>query len=187
MFKNDYWYWESGVSKTVCKAILDDIDWGKSSRGNVFDSSIQDFVVDSSMRLTDVVWHRNLDTASLIAGGYLNAANSEAGWGFALSGLEDVQIGRYSVDGHYDWHTDDGIGSSPTYRKLSFVLLLNDPSEYEGGVLEIESFNKDRIYTKEMKCGSVIVFPSCLKHRVTPVTKGTRYSAVGWASGPYFR
>ena len=35
--------------------------------------------------------------------------------------------------------------------------------------------------------GSVIVFPSFVWHRVTPVTKGTRYSLVLWTCGQPFR
>ena len=34
---------------------------------------------------------------------------------------------------------------------------------------------------------SVIVFPSHVYHQVTPVTKGTRYSLVGWNLGYPFR
>ena len=34
--------------------------------------------------------------------------------------------------------------------------------------------------------GSIIVFPSFIFHRVTPVTKGIRYSLVNWNVGqPY--
>jgi len=35
--------------------------------------------------------------------------------------------------------------------------------------------------------GSVTFFPSMLLHRVTPITKGHRYSLVGWAAGPHLR
>ena len=35
--------------------------------------------------------------------------------------------------------------------------------------------------------GTVIVFPSDTQHRVTPVTKGVRYSLVNWFEGPAFK
>ena len=190
MFKYDYWFREKGVSEKVCKAIIDDIDWGKASEGTIFDSNIKKYVIDVDMRRTNVVWHKEaLDIGMIISAAYINAANIEADWSFILSSLEQVQIAKYSTEGHYDWHVDSQItlDNEGTTRKLSFVALLNDPSEFDGGVLEIESFDGTQIYTNEMKCGSVVVFPSCLKHRVTPVTKGTRYSAVGWASGPLFK
>jgi hypothetical protein len=35
--------------------------------------------------------------------------------------------------------------------------------------------------------GTVIAFPSCVLHRVTPITAGTRKSLVVWITGPKFR
>ena len=75
------------------------------------------------------------------------------------------------------------------------VLQLSDPSEYEGGQLELKESKKDKnsVSISEqdqkdiMKKGSIIVFPSFFTHRVTPVTKGTRMSLVAWVSGPLFR
>ena len=48
--------------------------------------------------------------------------------------------------------------------------------------------NKDKIVQcKEiLPKGSLVIFPSFIKHRVTPVTKGIRYSLVIWSLGkPY--
>ena len=44
-------------------------------------------------------------------------------------------------------------------------------------IQSIKSENKE-ICTKARARGSVIIFPSFVWHRVTPVTKGTRYSMV---------
>jgi PKHD-type hydroxylase len=35
--------------------------------------------------------------------------------------------------------------------------------------------------------GTIIVFPSTMLHRVSPITKGIRRSVVGWAMGPPLR
>ena len=35
--------------------------------------------------------------------------------------------------------------------------------------------------------GTIIIFPSFIRHRVTPVTKGVRKSLVVWVDGPRFR
>ena len=64
-----------------------------------------------------------------------------------------------------------------------------DGTEYEGGNLEFDFgtlSGKDRIkICEEIKPkGSIIVFPSFLPHRVSPITKGTRYSLVLWSLGP---
>ena len=64
------------------------------------------------------------------------------------------------------------------YQEVSTVCLLNDPSEFEGGEFELEG---GRVIS--MKQGSVISFPSFLRHRVRPVTKGNRVTAVCWTLG----
>ena len=70
-------------------------------------------------------------------------------------------------------------------RKLSMSLLLND--EFEGGELEIANPLQMESFTVELKAGTVAVFPAWVKHRVKPVTSGTRYSLVAWMNGPQFK
>jgi PKHD-type hydroxylase len=41
--------------------------------------------------------------------------------------------------------------------------------------------------TAPRKRGTLILFPSFLIHRVTPVNSGVRESMVSWISGPNFR
>ena len=56
-----------------------------------------------------------------------------------------------------------------------------------GGHGELElRFGKDPI-TIGKERGLIALFPSYTMHRVTPVTKGTRYSLVAWVSGPAFK
>lgn len=105
---------------------------------------------------------------------------------FALSGfVEHFQYTVYQGDGGcYDWHMDKGLlNSSP--RKLSLVVQLSDPGEYEGGDLQL-MVGADPIIA-ERKKGLVYAFPSWILHRVTPVTRGTRRSLVIWLAGPKFR
>jgi PKHD-type hydroxylase len=98
--------------------------------------------------------------------------------------VENIQYTEYdeSYQGHYGWHLDCGDNNT---RKLSLVIQLSDPSEYEGGELQVQNGESPcRTCTKEK--GAMIMFPSFLEHRVTPVTKGTRRSLVLWISGPPF-
>ena len=44
----------------------------------------------------------------------------------------------------------------------------------------------DLIKGKRSK-GCLLVFPSFLSHRVTPIIKGTRYSIITWMEGDTFR
>ena len=65
------------------------------------------------------------------------------------------------------------------------ICLLNEKSEFEGGDFEmLVKSNADKI---ELNKGDVVVFPSYFLHRVSPVTKGTRYSVVAWALGDMIR
>jgi hypothetical protein len=72
-------------------------------------------------------------------------------------------------------------------RKLSMTILLND--DFEGGELQIASYNKGECFIKtpKMNKGSVIVFPSFIEHQVLEVTEGERYSLVAWFLGKPFK
>jgi PKHD-type hydroxylase len=63
--------------------------------------------------------------------------------------------------------------------------MLSDPEEYEGGELLLKT-SAFPIKTLNKK-GTIIFFPSYVLHEVTPVTKGTRKTLVGWVLGPNFK
>ena len=85
----------------------------------------------------------------------------------------------------YKWHLDKGPGEDRPPRKLSMVLGLLDPDEYEGGDFEIKTGVESQVLP--LKKGRVIAFPSWTLHRVTPVTKGIRKTVVIWVGGPKFK
>lgn len=104
-------------------------------------------------------------------------------WQYDLTGYYDMfQCVRYEPGNHFEWHRDSGDKSLRPQRKLSFSLLLSDPSEYEGGDLQLFDGGPQTLTSKD--AGTFIIFPSSVQHRVTPVTKGTRFALVGWACGP---
>jgi len=124
----------------------------------------------------------------------MESANESAGWKYEIAAAESTQLTRYKETGYYTWHAD-GIGShNEVYnnpdnkfrhgntRKLSMSIILND--DFEGGDFEIFKVEPPLPKLKE---GSIIVFPSFLHHRVTPVTEGTRYSLVSWFIGSPFK
>ena len=118
-------------------------------------------------------------------GSMVNIANNEL-WKFDISGMsESIQYGEYhsTENGHYDWHMD--LGGDVINRKISVVIQLSDPEEYEGGELQF-MLNKNTTSIKKEK-GLTVVFPSYFLHRVTPVTKGIRKSLVIWITGKAFR
>lgn len=99
---------------------------------------------------------------------------------------EAFQLTNYlqEENGMYGWHQDmAGVGK--VSRKLSLVLQLSDPSEYEGGNLQI-MIDKNPVTLKKQR-GLIYAFPSYQLHQVTPVTNGSRQTLVAWASGPAFK
>lgn len=127
--------------------------------------------------ITDTIWNYGID------------ANRNH-FGFDLSYLRDIQYSTYTAEkkGKYDWH-EDVFWLNPTayHRKLSMVIQLSDPSEYEGGNFEIDPQFGALDQQSLSKKGTVIIFPSFVKHRVTQVTRGQRRSLVAWLEGPKFR
>ena len=101
-------------------------------------------------------------------------------WQFEIDFFEAIQLAKYDEGMHYDWHHDLGGGNAGN-RKLSVSVQLSAPDSYEGGDLVLEM--GENHFTAPRELGSVTVFPSFLKHKVEPVTKGTRYSLVVWCSG----
>lgn len=121
---------------------------------------------------------------------------------------ESMQYTQYSEGEFYNWHNDAGLaqqykpvavgnrqdGLAEDYlkekvemvRKLSFVLQLSNPDDYEGGNLQLLD-ESGRSYIAPRKRGTVILFDSRTQHRVLKVKKGTRKSLVGWVVGPRWR
>jgi len=158
--------------------------------------------IDPEIRKTDVGFIKSKDNrVNEIAWHYLREAN-RIQFNYNLEYFQPVQFARYRNGGFYDWHQDAaGTNSYGESRKLSLTFSLTDPKDYEGGELEFFEGNKSTEDTKlpdgtiisaeQIKQdirdqGSVIVFDSRDWHRVTPCTKGTRYSIVCWTVGPNF-
>ena len=117
-------------------------------------------------------------------------ANNQA-FGFDINDIDKLQFTLYEEAnlGYYGWHADTNwISEDCCSRKISMSIQLSNPSDYEGGDVEIVDSNlTDEQIIDCKKKGSIITFPSFMQHRVTPVTKGRRMSLVGWVSGPKFR
>jgi PKHD-type hydroxylase len=115
--------------------------------------------------------------------GYIDSANRDC-FKFDIHGLhESIQLLHYGEDiggGHYDWHMDCGAGIAD--RKLTVIVQLTNPSQYEGCNVEVMfqgALGRDR--------GSVFVFPCYMLHRVTQLISGQRDCLVMWVNGPTYR
>ena len=124
---------------------------------------------------------------------YIHKANLLSKWNFQWDWNEAPQFTQYGKHDFYNWHVDghtDSYGEGPhkgKIRKLSSILLLSEPGkDFEGGEFEIDFDScggKGKKIVTELKKGTFIVFPSFVKHRVKPVTKGIRHSMVLWHLG----
>ncbi|MGE0253524.1 MAG: 2OG-Fe(II) oxygenase [Alphaproteobacteria bacterium] len=108
---------------------------------------------------------------------------------YAPQGCAALQYSIYDAEegGHYAAHMDDFLPATwPDARKLSVVVQLSAPGEYEGGTLRFRDI-ADALPEEARGQGAMMVFPSILYHAVEPVSVGTRCSLVGWYSGPPWR
>lgn len=138
------------------------------------------FITDRENLMNDLVW------------GFIRRANAEF-FKYKLDYFQAIQFARYQDGGHYDWHQDASPQDLANEgRKLSLTFSLTDDTEYDGGLLQFYNgdkpyVDKDHDIERDIKSvGTVIVFDSRDWHRVTPVTKGVRYSIVCWTVGPNF-
>lgn len=144
--------------------------------------------IDKNARRTKVGWLKNQPETSWLYDriAFIARSLNSQFYRFNLYGfIEDFQYTLYEEgnQGFYTWHVDQNI-KAECPRKLSLVLQLSDPSDYEGGDLEI--MTNDNPATAAKQKGLVVAFPSYVLHRVTPVTKGTRQTLVVWCAGPDF-
>jgi hypothetical protein len=103
-------------------------------------------------------------------------------WRFDITGLTNITILRYDVDDQVTLHTD--LQADPCDLKLGVVLQLSPSQAYEGGTLE---YGVSPPVAVSREQGNLLILPAWVPHRVTPVTAGTRYTAVCFAIGPSFR
>lgn len=174
-----YWKWEAELPSSVCQSIIDE-----GLKLPIDDSIIgyEDKRTDESIRKSKTSWFHVNSWVCGLTKHYVDIANNQA-WNYEISGHEEAQFTVYEPGGFYEFHEDSARLGENNYRKLSIVVTITDPNEYEEGYFEFE--NNVRPDTRAR--GSIIVFPSFVKHRVVPVTKGIRYSLVNWFHGPQFR
>lgn len=176
-------WWENGFTR-------DELDWLQNKAAN----SKQPAVVgagtgnlNSNLRRSSISWLEHNDQSEWVFRKLSHIASSlnASYFNLDITGFgESLQLTNYngSDNGMYGWHQDYNAIIS---RKLSLVLQLSDPKDYEGGDLQIFAGGTPNTVRKER--GLVAAFPSYIMHQVTPVTRGTRQTLVAWVSGPAFK
>ena len=196
---NQWWQmWRSYFSEAECERIKN-IGLGYTPVEGTIGHGSGNSKVDNNFRRSTVRWinrgHYDEDHAWLFhkVEHAFQSSNANA-FNFNLSIFKDLQFTEYAANntGKYDWHEDlTWTSSDPMQRKLSLVVQLTDPSLYQGGNLQLDpsmvggkSMVPDADQLREL--GTLIVFPSFLRHRVTPVEDGIRHSLVSWYLGNPF-
>ena len=183
--------WESEIDDLQIAKIIQECEFydpqvAKTGLGD-------DGQVDSHTRRSIVRWvnpqDKNSKFITELLWYYANLAN-RAVFGVNLSEIYDIQYTIYDSkdEGHYEWHYDTFWGNERLYdRKLSITVQLSDGDDYEGGdfILDRQYYAPDPMALR--KKGTILVFPSPIKHKVTKVIKGTRKSLVAWVEGPKWR
>jgi len=198
MLTNHYWYIPEALTPQQCDEI-------QHAVANVEQVEGFHFGHEEGHRNSQISWLYDEPTNDRLAA-LTRQANSQAGWNYDLEIAETVQYTRYLPKGHYDWHIDGNqdqyaarklvpfaenpipLNITPfpklqgTVRKLSATVNLSPPEDYDGGQLQIRCYDRLHIFNDAPR-GSMIVFPSFMEHRITPITKGERHSAVIWYNG----
>tara|TARA_R100000900_G_scaffold92355_1_gene71780 strand:+ start:237 stop:773 length:537 start_codon:yes stop_codon:yes gene_type:complete len=87
--------------------------------------------------------------------------------------------------GEYKWHTDGEEYDKNFTTKLTTLINLSE-KKYSGGNFFL--FNNQSIEIKELnKPGSLVIFPSFIPHKVTPVTRGNRTSLTIFTTGRWWK
>jgi PKHD-type hydroxylase len=168
--------------------LVNQLDQIKVNRAVISDQKQDEDISD--IRISNIAWIGLNSDTQWIYDRVAWAARQINGefYKFDLYGFhEDLQYTVYegSENGHYTWHTDSGVAVTSPPRKLTLVLQLSDPADYEGGDLEVfTSMNPSQVVKER---GLITSFPSYTLHRVTPVTKGIRKTLVVWSTGAAFK
>lgn len=177
------------LDKNICDLLIKEIEENINNFSPAitgYFTSTNDYLL-KKIRKSDVYFLPDTHWVNGIVWNYVKIANDE-NWQLDISQVQSIQVTKYSEGGFYNWHTDFSPNKlDPNYyRKLSLTIQLNDPSEYEGGVLQILDYHNKRIDI-EKKRGSICVFEGRTLHRVTKIKSGVRYSLVAWITGPQLK
>jgi len=192
---NQWWqYWQGYFKPEECDKIIELAKLLPVNDAKV-GIDVERSTSNRNLRRSQVRWLPRFDSRFMHLFGSLELLFHEANrnaFGFDLTMFHEVQFAEYNAEeeGTYGWHHDTTWASTRLMRrKLSLSIQLSDPDTYEGGCFEFNSKICGECPQPEkiLQRGTVIIFPSFLEHRVTPVTKGTRNSLVCWMEGPYFK
>ena len=179
-WQGDWCYFKSYLNKEDCEEIIAQakllptqdavVGLGEDAHVAEYRKSKISFIQANDWRfskLFDALWKTQME------------ANKDF-FNIHVNRLDFVQFAEYdsAYEGEYVDHTDTfWMNDDPTHhRKISCVLQLSDPNDYEGGDLTFFQCNEYPDKEDIRQQGTVIFFPAFIDHQANPVLNGTRYS-----------
>jgi len=174
-------FWDDFFPEDSLSAISEFCEKQELEPGKIENSVTDETIRKSKIKFID--WNNDTDWIFSQFNHMVDFFNNEF-YRFNLTGYNFFQYTVYNDSCHYGYHTDISSEPNLSMRKLSFSLILSDPSEYKGG--EMEFLVEGKPIIPEQKKGRILAFPSYVLHKVNPITEGVRKSIVIWALGPRF-
>ena len=173
--------WQNALSIEKISKILNVVNKSSLSDASIFST----YEPMQTIRRSKICWISD-EWIKKLLWEYVLKANKKS-FQIDVENRSEIQFTEYrhNENGHYDWHHDvNWNGQKGFDRKLSVTIQLSDSNDYVGGDFEFEEI-KTNVNFKSL--GTIIIFPSYLRHRVSPVTFGVRRSLVAWFYGPQWR
>ena len=176
----------SAVPRATCEAIVARGDALTHVPGPLHNQGTGERFYDEHVRMTSVGWFNGQSVERDLMKTFADRVNET--WNFALTETDDLQYALYRRNDFFECHKDMLRVRDRAIRKLSVVLQLSSPETYRGGTLQFVDDDFGLFIPEAfLPQGSIAVFSSLLKHRVTPLKQGERRSLTAWFKGPPFR
>jgi PKHD-type hydroxylase len=200
-------WFESEIPKEIVDIIENDVS--KNFEYNMSSSILHGEILNKRKRNSKNSWIPTSHWVSGFIWHYVQRANKE-NFLYDITNIDNelIQFTKYEPGEFYNWHIDSGLsihykpqfmdGNHPekyqdfintnceSIRKLSVVVQLSNPEDYQGGNLQIMDEN-GKSYFVPRKKGTIIIFDSRANHRVLKVKSGVRKSLVCWVCGPRWK
>ena len=200
------WYF-TNLPESVVEIIEKDLK--EKFDADMADSKLHGDALNKEKRNSQNAWVPTTEWVGGFLWHYIERANRENFlYNLRCIDNESIQYTKYEEGQFYTWHNDAGLATqykpvavgnradglkhdylnekTEIVRKLSFVLQLSDPDDYEGGNLQLID-ESGKSYIAPRQRGTMILFDSRTQHRVLKVRKGVRKSLVGWTVGPRWK
>lgn len=176
------------LSEADRQAVLADASRKTRSKAEVYTASGEGETQDAARREAEVL-ALDLPWLQERVWPLVRVANRAGGWNLPLRAATMWQLAEYGLGGHHDWHEDTeppafAVRQGGLERKITVSLRLSPAGAYEGGAFELDTPEDGPFEAGLGALGDTIIFPSGLRHRVAPVTRGRRESLVMWVLGP---